>query len=193
MTSGRERRSRTSMSVTGWTAPVRTVAGWRQLAADHGMGRVSADGPGPELAGVEYCPDAGDLAGCDLECVHGHGDAVLLGHQTGLAVDGALQEPHVAGCCAGEIGQVARDLLAAFDGPERGGSQAAAVAGHGGVGVEQADEGADVAGFPGLLEFPDDAGLPGGGGGGRLPGAGARAGSGTPPAPRHPAAARSPP
>jgi hypothetical protein len=29
-------------------------------------GRVSAGGPGPELAGVEYCPDAGDLAACDL-------------------------------------------------------------------------------------------------------------------------------
>src|SRR6266536_2405146 len=56
-------------------------------------GRVSAGGPGPELAGVEYCPDAGDLAACDLERVHRHGDAVLLSHQTGLAVYGALQEP----------------------------------------------------------------------------------------------------
>jgi ATP/maltotriose-dependent transcriptional regulator MalT len=55
----------------------------------------------------------------DLERVHRHGDAVLPGHQTGLAVDGARQEPHVAGCCACEISEVARDLLAAFDGAER--------------------------------------------------------------------------
>src|SRR5262252_3787933 len=56
---------------------------------------VSAGGPRPELARVEYCPNAGDLVACDLERVHRHGDAVLLSHQPGLAVDGALQEPHV--------------------------------------------------------------------------------------------------
>ncbi len=86
-------------------------------------GGVSAGGPGPELAGVEYCPDAGDPAGCDLERVHRHGDAVLLGHQARLAVDRALQEPHVAGCYAGEIGQVARDPLAAFDRPGAAGTR----------------------------------------------------------------------
>ena len=91
-----------------------------------------------------------DPVACDLERVHRHGDAVQLGHQAGLAVDRALQEPHVAACCAGEIGQVARDLPAAFDGAGRGGDQAAAVAGRGGVGVEQADQGADVLGLPGL-------------------------------------------
>jgi hypothetical protein len=59
--------------------------------------RVSARRPRPELPGVAYCPDVGDPAACDVECEDGHGDAVLLSDQAGLAVDGALQEPHVAG------------------------------------------------------------------------------------------------
>ena len=91
------------------------------------------------------------MAACGLERVHRHCDAVLLSHEARLAADRALQERHVAGCCAGEIGQVPRDLLAAFDGAECSGGQAATVAGHDGAGVEQADEGADVLGFPGLL------------------------------------------
>jgi hypothetical protein len=127
--------------------------------AGQGRGGVSAGGPGPELAGVEYCPDAGDLAACGLERVHRYGDVVVPGDQAGLAVDGAFQEPDIAGRCAGEIGQEAGDLLAAFDGAQRG----AAVTGQRGGGVEQADEGADVLGFPGLLEVPDDGGLAGGG------------------------------
>ena len=37
-------------------------------------GGVSAGGPRPELAGVEYCPDAGDPAACDFERIHRHSD-----------------------------------------------------------------------------------------------------------------------
>ena len=47
-------------------------------------------------------------------------------------------------------------------------SQAAAVGDHRDAGVQQADEGADVLGFPGLFEVPDDAGLSGRGGRGKL-------------------------
>jgi hypothetical protein len=69
------------------------------------------------------------------------GDAVVLGDQAGLAVDPALQEPQ-AGFPAGDAGVEAGDLLGASDLVQRGGGQAAAVGGHGGAGVEQADEGA---------------------------------------------------
>jgi len=55
----------------------------------------------------------GDPPACDVEGEHGHGDAVLLGDQAGLAVDRALQDRQ-AGCLVGDTGQVARDLLAAF-------------------------------------------------------------------------------
>ena len=92
----------------------------------------------------------------------------LLSHQPGLAVDRALQDRHVAGCPAGDIDDVACDLLAAFDRAQRGADQAAAVGDHRGAGVQQADEGADVPRFPGLLEVPDDGGLPGRGGRGGL-------------------------
>jgi hypothetical protein len=44
------------------------------------------------------------------------------------------------------------------------GNAASAVRDHRGVGIEQADEGADVLGFPRLLEVPDNVGLLGGGG-----------------------------
>ena len=77
-------------------------------------GGASGRGPGPELAGVEYRPDAGDLLACDLERVDRHGDAVLLGHQAGLAVDCALQQRH-AGYQAGDSEAGARDLLGALD------------------------------------------------------------------------------
>src|SRR5450755_637364 len=138
--------------------------------------RVSAGRPGPELAGVAYCPDAGDPVSCDVEREHCHGDAVLLGYQAGLAVDRALQERHAAGCPAGDAGQVAGDLLAAVDRAERGADQAAAVGDRRGARVEEADEGVDVPRFPGLPEVPDDAGLPGGRGRGSPGGADAAAG-----------------
>jgi hypothetical protein len=114
---------------------------------------------------------------CDLEREHRHGDAVLLGDQAGLAVDRALQDRQ-AGWPAGEVGQVARDLLAALDRAQRGAGQAAAVGGQRGAGVEQADEGADVLGFPCLPEVPDDAGLLGCRGCGGLRRADAAAGRG---------------
>ena len=138
---------------------------------------MSAGGPGPELVGVEYCPDAGDLVAGDLECVHHHGDAVLLGYQAGLAVDRAFQERQ-AGCLAGDGRAGARDLLGALEQAAKRGGEAAEVTGHGGAGIEQVDEGGDVGGFPGLLEGLDDAGLPGGGGGGGVGGADTAAGGG---------------
>jgi len=126
------------------------------------MGRRVRPWPRAGACRVEYRPDAGDLLACDLERVDRHGDAVLLGHQAGLAVDCALQERH-AGYQAGDSEAGARDLLGALDPAGQGGGEVADVAGHGGAGVEQADQGADVPGFPGLFEGPDDAGLPGGG------------------------------
>src|SRR5258707_561986 len=53
----------------------------------------------------------------------------------------------------------AGDLLAAFDGAQEGSGEAAAVGDRRGVGVEQADQGVDVPGFPCRLERPDDGGL----------------------------------
>ena len=88
--------------------------------------RASACRPGPELVGVAYCPDVRDPVACDVEREHRHGDAVLLGHQAGLAVDRVLQDRHVAGCPVGDIDDIARDLLAAFDRVQRGAGQAAA-------------------------------------------------------------------
>jgi hypothetical protein len=70
-------------------------------------GHASAGRPGLELVGVRTAQM------CVIRSPAGSnatpsGDAVLLSYQTGLAVDRALR--------GGEIGQVARDLLAAFDG-----------------------------------------------------------------------------
>jgi hypothetical protein len=84
----------------------------------------------------------------------------VLGDQAGLAVDRALQERQ-AGFPAGDADIEAGDLPGAFDRAQRGRDESAAVGGHGDAGVEDADEGADVLGFPGLLELPDDAGLTG--------------------------------
>src|SRR3989442_1360432 len=81
-------------------------------------------------------------------------------------------------CAGGEVGQVAGDLLGAFDGVQGGGGQAAAVGGDGGVGVEQGDEGGDVTGLPCVFEVADDGGLAGGGGRGGVGGADAAAAGG---------------
>src|SRR6516165_6379880 len=116
--------------------------------------------PWPELLRVAYGPDMADLVACDIEREHRHGDAVLLAHQAGLAVDRALHDRQ-AECPVGEADQIARDLLVAFDRVESGGDEAAAVRDHSGVRVEQADQGADVPGFPRPLEVPDEAGPPG--------------------------------
>jgi hypothetical protein len=115
-----------------------------------------------------------DPVAFDVEREHGHGDAIVLGHQAGLAVDRARQDCQ-AGCPAGDIDQVVRHLLAAFDRVERGADQAAAVGDHRGARVQQADERVDVPGFPGLLEVSDQAGLPRGRSRGRLGGADAAA------------------
>src|SRR6201994_4455693 len=94
-------------------------------------GPASARRPGPELIGVAYRPDVRDLVTRDLEREHGHGDAVFLGHQAGLAVDRALQDRQAAGYPAGDVGQGAGHLLAALDGGERGGGPGAPRGGHG--------------------------------------------------------------
>jgi hypothetical protein len=57
----------------------------------------SARRPGPELIGVEDCPDVGDTVAGDIELVHRHCDAVLLGHQAGLAVDRTLRKVRLLG------------------------------------------------------------------------------------------------
>jgi len=103
-----------------------------------------------------------DPVASDVEREHRHGDAVLLSDQAGLAVDGAFQEHNVAERPVGDLDPGPRDLLAAFDGPHEGNGEAAAVGGRRGAGIEQADQGVDVLGLPGLLEGPDDAGLLGG-------------------------------
>jgi hypothetical protein len=107
-----------------------------------------------EFLGVPDRPDALDPVAGDVERAHRHGDAVSLSDQAGLAVDRALQDRQV-GCRAGDIDAGARDLFAALDRAEHGGGEAAAVGDRGGVGVEEADEGVDVLGFPCLLEGSD--------------------------------------
>ena len=67
-----------------------------------------------------------DLVPCDAECEHGHGDAVLLGHQAGLAADRALQEGQ-AERRASDVGQIAGEPAGALDRAQRGLGQAAAV------------------------------------------------------------------
>jgi hypothetical protein len=104
-----------------------------------------------------------DVIVCDVKGEDGDGGTVPLGDQAGLAVDGAFEDGQV-GCVDGEIGQVAGDLLGALDGVQRGGGPPAAVGGNGGTGVEQGDEGGDIAGLPGGFEVADDGGLAGGGG-----------------------------
>jgi hypothetical protein len=118
-----------------------------------------------------------DPVACDPERVHRHGDAVPLSHQTGLTINRTLQERH-AGCRTDPADEEASDLLAAFDRAEHGADEAATVARRGGVGVEEADEGVDVPGLHRLLEVPDEAGLAGCRGRGRLRGANAAAGRG---------------
>jgi hypothetical protein len=87
----------------------------------------------------------------DLEREHCYGDAVLLGDQARLAVDRTLQERQ-SGCDAGDFGAGARDLLAAFDRAGEGAGEAAGVGDGRGAGIQEADEGSDVRGFPGLLK-----------------------------------------
>jgi hypothetical protein len=117
-----------------------------------------------------------DPVACDVKREHRHGNAVLLSHQPRLAVDGAFQERHGAWHPVGDLDPGAGDLLAAFDGVQEGQGEATAVGDRGGVGVEQADDGLDVLGFPGGLEGPDDGGLLGVRGRGRLRRADAAAG-----------------
>src|SRR5258707_15213289 len=123
--------------------------------------RASARRPATEFLGITYGPDVLDPVASDVEREPRHGDAVLLSDQTGLTVDRTLQERHVAWRPVGDFDPGARDLLAAFDGAQEGSGEAAAVGDRRGAGVEQADQGADVLGFPGLLEVPDDASLAG--------------------------------
>ena len=112
---------------------------------------------------------------CHVERHHHHGEPILLSHQTGLTVDGTLQDRQV-GCPAGDIDDQTRDVLAAFNRAELGADEAAAIGDRGGVGVEEADEGLEVFGFLCLLEVPDDIGALGCRSRGSLLGANATAG-----------------
>jgi hypothetical protein len=84
------------------------------------MGRASACDPGPELVRVAYDPDVADVIVCDFKGEDADGGAVPLGDQAGLAVDGSLEDGQVRRV-DGQVGQVAGDLLAAFDGVQGGG------------------------------------------------------------------------
>src|SRR5215831_11585144 len=131
----------------------------RSAGLMEGETRASAHRPGTEFLGVAYYPDVLDPVARDVEREHRHGEAILLSHDTGLAVDRTLQERHVAGRPVGELDPGARDLLAAFDGAQEGGGEAATVGNRRGAGVEQTYQGVDVLGIPCRLERPDDAGL----------------------------------
>jgi hypothetical protein len=88
----------------------------------------------PEFVRVEHCPDASDLVTSDLERVHGQSAAVLLSHQTGLAVHLALQnQSRVGRYPARYRDEEVSDLFGTFDRLER----RASVAGERGTGIEQ--------------------------------------------------------
>ncbi|MFF0205646.1 hypothetical protein [Streptomyces sp. NPDC005017] len=87
------------------------------------------------------------------------GDAVHQGHQPRPAVHRAFHQPR-AGSRRGRFGEEARDPLGTRDGFRRGGDSAS-LAGRRDVGGRQADERAHVLGLPGLLQRPDDIGVPG--------------------------------
>ena len=97
-----------------------------------------------------YCPDVLDPVACDAEREYRH-DAVQLGHQAGQGRRPyAPGLPRWAQCRRSRrgSGRSARRLRWAQGGCD----ESAAIGGHGGFGVEDADEGADVPGFPGLLK-----------------------------------------
>jgi hypothetical protein len=71
---------------------------------------MSASRPGPEFVGIADGPDVLDFLACEVEREHRGGDAVVLGHQARLAVDGALEERQ-AGFPAGDARVEAGDLL----------------------------------------------------------------------------------
>lgn len=118
----------------------------------------SAPCPELELLRVAYRPDASNPPTCDLERDHGHGNARLLDDQAWLAVDRALEDRH-RGCARGDFDIGARDLFAAVERAERGPDQATTVGDRDGVGVEEADERADVLCLPRRLEVPGKCGL----------------------------------
>ena len=122
----------------------------------------SPSGPGAELVRVADDPDVLDVVAGDLEREHRHDAAVLLGHQAGLAVDRAFQEPHARRRPAGDLDPRAGDPLAAGDGVDEGDGPPAAVGDRGGIRVEQPNESVDILRLPGKPEGPDDRGLPGG-------------------------------
>jgi hypothetical protein len=95
-------------------------------------GRRSACGPGSELVGVPYGPDAGDAVACDVEGENGDRGAVVLGDTlpvplkpeiNGFGVDPFARDP--AACArarftaAGEINRMG--LGVSHNGPVPGG------------------------------------------------------------------------
>src|SRR4051812_40703924 len=106
----RELISRITVSASGrLTEPLKWalvggMAGCLPRWADRDQGRVgriwrrpSARRPGTELLRVAYDPDVPDPVARDVEREDRQGDAVLLGHDAGLAVDRTFQERHGAG------------------------------------------------------------------------------------------------
>src|SRR5690606_25375933 len=118
---------------------------------------VTAGCPWMEFVGVADGPDAFDPVVCYIERHHRGCSPVHLDYQTRLTIDSAFQDRQ-AGSSAGEVDKVAGDPFAALDRAERSIDQAAAVGDPRGVGIEEADEGIDVLGFPCLFEVPDDIG-----------------------------------
>src|SRR5690606_23757103 len=111
------------------------------------------------LVGIEDRPDALDPVAYDVERQHRYGHAAQLSDESGLPANRALNELEL-GHLDSSIEVEARDTLRARDGLRFGSDEPAAVADGGGIGVEDADEGLDVPGFPGQLEGSDDVGLP---------------------------------
>ncbi len=122
----------------------------------------SPSGPAAQLLRVAHDPDVPDVVAGDLEREHRHDAAVVLGHQAGLAVDRAFQEPHARRRPAGNLDPRAGDPLAAGDGVDEGDGPPAAVGDRGGIRVEQPNESVDILRLPGKPEGPDDRGVPGG-------------------------------
>src|SRR5215218_5271355 len=137
---------------------------YRQPRAVRG---VSQRRPLTEFLGVSHYPDIRDAPFCDREREHRVGDAVLLSDKAGLAIDRAFQDRH-GGPPAGEVDAGARNLLGAFNWFEPGAGKAATVCDPRRAGVEEPNKGADVMCLPCALEVPDDAGLFGRWGRGRL-------------------------
>jgi hypothetical protein len=136
--------------------------------------RASARRPGPELAGVAYCPDVLDPVACDVEREHRYGDAVLLSHQAGWPLTVRSRNVTFLGARLA-ISTQARAICSP---PSMGRRKVVARPPPSAIAVAAGYQGVDVLGFPCRLEGPAHAGLLGCRGRGRLRRAEAAAGWG---------------